>query len=127
MISFFLERVYVKGSLRNLDLDNDGKVDAFSFKLSNPFPARGSVSRLSLTVDNEEIEKDKIILKMEGKELKASEISSEKPLEISPGGEVEVVVLKEGGLKEGKHSLSLKVFVDQLGSEYTLSFEDEIK
>jgi len=44
---------YVKGSLKNIDLDDDGNPDGFIFTLSNPpVPLGGNIVGLDLYIDD---------------------------------------------------------------------------
>jgi len=122
----FIERIYVKGSLTNIDLDGDGKPDSFQFQLTNPFPYGGSISSMSLKIDDEAVPPDSIEAELEGKVWKGGEVSDKNPVYIKPFATVYVRV-KGRTLTPGEHKLSITIRILELGQSYTIEVKDTVK
>lgn len=101
---------YVRGSLKNIDLNNDGQIDGYCFRLRTiPIPAY--FKDIKLEVDGKLVDKSLIELIIDDKVLRGNEISAENPLNLIPGQPVEVRIRCLGGLERGRHNLSLTLQV----------------
>lgn len=120
---------YVSHSLRNVDCDGDGVADGFVFELKNPPIAYGgSVIKLDVLADDEEINADDVWVRMGTKETRADMISDERRLSFSSGTASSYTVKKRGGLPAGKHRIVLRMLVEGFMDIYMFfGFTDEVQ
>lgn len=105
--SFLLRRLYVKGSLTNVE-------EGFQFILTNPLANATLVKPLTLTIDDQPVDPARIKLLSEGKSLSNSEISESSPVDFRVNSSVTVVV--EGvKLTPGEHRISISSSVKGYG------------
>jgi hypothetical protein len=112
-----LDRVYVRGSLKNTDT-------GYELKLKNNID-NGTLSGVkSLTVDGTPIALSDVTLKTTAGEKKAEEISYRSPLPLYYNSEASVRITGEN-LAQGAHSLVLSIAVYEAGT-IQLKINDEI-
>ena len=113
-----LERVYVRGSLKNTE-------GGFEFKLKNNVDS-GTVGAVkSLFVDGAEIPLASITVSTKAGARKADEVSSRAPITLMYGTEAIVSVAGEP-LAAGAHSAALVLMVLELG-KLEIKFSDEVQ
>jgi len=110
--SFLLRKLYMKGSLTNTD-------SGFAFKIKNSLSPGTAIGVAPFKVDDTEYPLDNTILKSEGMEVKASEISESSPFMIKVGVEIEVHINADP-LPEGEHKIYISINTKEAG---TLSFD----
>ncbi len=101
------DKIYEKGSLRNIDLDRDGNIDGFSFRIKNPLYS-AYYKRPDIYIDGEKIDPSTIIIRKMGETISMDEWRDDKPLALIPGETIEIVIRRPGGLKPGKHIIEIK-------------------
>jgi len=116
-MSGIIDSVYEAGSLRNIDLDEDGKVDGFTFKMKNPIYS-GYYKVFELEVDGEKISAEDIEINSGNKPSRASQVSFHTPLCLFPGQPSEITVHRPGGLKAGKHRIRSTLQLRNATSQY---------
>jgi hypothetical protein len=117
MSSESLQKLYVKGSLKNQD-------DGFVFQIKNLIDS-GSVSGItSLTVDGEEKGLEGVTVTFGEKVRKASEITWSSSLYVYYGATITFFV--PGALQAGKHTVVLQVNAPELG-QISLPVNDTIE
>jgi hypothetical protein len=101
-----LQRMYVKGSLRNRD-------GGFVFQVVNRIES-GSLSGIAkLAVDGEERSLEGATIELKDKVHPADEISWSSPLYVSYGSTVTIYIA--GALEAGEHTINLQFNVPELG------------
>ncbi len=110
--TFLLRKLYIKGSLENHD-------DGFSFKIKNSLSPGTAVGLSPIKVNDTEYELDKTIIKTEGAEMKASEVTKDKAFPIKVGVEIEIHVQGKP-LPEGEHKIDISITTKEAG---TLAFD----
>jgi len=98
--------VYEAESLRNVDLNEDGQVDGFTFRMKNPIYS-GYYKVFELEVDRERVAASDIEISSGNKTLRASHLSFQAPLCLLPGQPCKITVYRSGGLNAGKHRIRL--------------------
>ncbi len=117
MSSESLQKLYVKGSLKNQD-------NGFVFQLKNLIDS-GSISSIAkLTVDGEEKPLDGVIITLGEKARAANEISWSSSLFVYYGATFTLYV--PGSLLPGEHTIILQVNVPELG-QISLPVTDTIE
>ncbi len=112
-----LERVYVRGSLKNTET-------GFEFKLKNNVD-NGSLSGCkALLIDGAEVPLTAVTLKTPQGDRPAAEISSRSPLYLRYGGEVTISAASDP-LPAGSHEMALKIYVMEIG-QLEIKVTDEI-
>ena len=123
--STLLRRLYVRKSLKNVDLDGDGAYEAFQFKLKNVL-ASGTISgKFMLKVDGREVPPEDVEVEFKGEVRKLSEFTPETKLRFSVGDEITFTVKREGGLALGKHKIEIEARTQEYG-RIRFAFEDEV-
>jgi len=100
---------YVKGSMKNLDLDGDGVADTLTLQFTNYVDTGSANITLKIYVDEEEYT-DKAIIKIGGRQPRA--LTPEMYVESDYGDVVIINIAHKGSVKAGKHKVGFKVFVD---------------
>jgi hypothetical protein len=101
-----MQRMYVKGTLKNQD-------GGFVFQVKNLIES-GSMSGVAkMAVDGEEHTLDDATIELGGKVRQVSEISWSAPLYIGYGATVTVFVPR--ALSTGEHTINLQINVPELG------------
>lgn len=111
-----LQRLYVKGSLKN-------EGDGFCFEIKNLIDS-GSVSGISkLTVDGEERSLDGATVELGGKVRQVNSLSWAASLYVGYGAVLKIYV--PGALEPGEHTLALTANAPELG-QITLPIKDTV-
>ena len=114
--------IFIKGSLKNVDLDGDGNVDAFSFEVKNSVQS-ATLSGLSVEVDGEETLKDLVEVNLSDKTLKLIELSHQNKIEFPLGETARFTVLRKSGLSSGEHTILLQITEAHFGN-FSFSMKD---
>ena len=101
-----IHSVYEGDSLRNVDLNEDGKADCFTFRMKNPIYS-GYYKVFELEVDSKKIPAEDIEINSGYRTLRANQMSFQTPLCLIPGQPFSITVYRSGGLKAGKHWIRL--------------------
>ncbi len=105
--SFLLRKLYVKGSLTNVD-------NGFQFKIKNSLSPGTAIAIEPFKVDDKEYPLEKTIIESGDVKVKASEISENNPFTIKVG--IEVVVTVEGEqLSPGDHKIDIAIKTKEAG------------
>ncbi len=111
---FLLRKLYVKGSLKNIDSSGDGNPDSVSFQIKNTL-ANGTVTGVEyIKIDDEEIPLDSIEVSLEDKTLKLSDVTPENAFPIK----VRVTstwMVKGKTLSPGEHKLDISIKTKEAG------------
>lgn len=107
-----LRRLYVRGSLANLDLDDDGNVDAFRFKLKNVLASGTLKASIRIEVDGERIPPEAVEVEHKGSKYRLNELTPERGIHVGLGDEIVFVVRKSGGLKPGEHTIRIEALTE---------------
>lgn len=110
-----LRKIYVKGSMQAIE-------NGLVFKLKNILASATIDAPIRVFVDGVEVEPENIELEIDGKKLKASEISAENPLNFPLGKELIVIV--KGSYDKGKHKVVLEASIKGYGRG-KIEIEDE--
>jgi len=114
---YLLERIYVKGSLKNTE-------EGFQFQMRNVVDS-GTLSRvLALEVDGEAIPLEDVTVVTGEKVLSATEVTPSAPLHF-PVGSTLTVVVKGRKLDPGEHKINLRVNTWEVGA-ITIPIKAEI-
>ena len=116
-MSGIIDSIFEDDSLRNVDLDKDGKADGFTFRMKNPIYS-GYYKVFELEVDGEKMPAQDIEIYSDNRTLKASQVSFSTPLCLIPGQPSEITVCKSGGLKAGKHRIISTLQLRNATSQY---------
>jgi len=111
-----LRRLYIRGSIHRVE-------NGFEFTLRNGLATATLISPLELKVEGEAVDPESVVLVWSGGELKASEISRDKPFRFQSGSEVVVKMLGR------EVSDRVKVEICAETGEYgrlCFDFEDEV-
>jgi hypothetical protein len=116
--------IFVRGSLKNVDLDGDGDIDAFSFEVKNSMQS-ATLSGLSVEVDGEGVLKELVEVKVSDKTLKLKELSHQNKITFPLGETARFTVLRKGGLSSGEHTILLRITEAYYGT-FSFSMKDTI-
>jgi len=116
-MSGIIDSIFEDDSLRNVDLDKDGKADGFTFRMKNPIYS-GYYRVFELEVDSDKMPAEDIEIYSDNKTLKASQVSFSTPLCLIPGQPSEITVYRSGGLKPGKHRIRSTLQLRNATSQY---------
>ena len=105
--SFLLKRVYAKGSLRN----NEG---GFQFDLKNSLGSGYAKELFPLTLDGQEVPKDKSFFMLDGKEICFTVVCPETPFTLSKN-KASTILIKGVSLSAGAHKLGIGFVVQGIG------------
>lgn len=114
--SFVLKKLYVRGSLRRSD-------GGLRFVLRNTLASATLTELRSLRVDNRQVPPERVRVRLGGREVKVTEVTSENPLVFARNEEVEVLV--EGGTPPGKVKVRLEAQSAEFG-QLVIEFEDDL-
>lgn len=104
---FLLRRLYVKGSLRNVD-------GGFEFDLKNSLGSGYAEQVLPLTVDGTKIAVDAARFVVDGEEMPFAEVSAERPMTLGMNKTVTMAV-RGAALAPGKHKIGIGFVVTGMG------------
>ncbi len=105
---FLLRRLYVKGSLRNVE-------GGFEFHLTNTLGAGYAQAMLPLSVDGDEIPMDQCSFFLDGKKVAFTDVSESQPFTLTMNG-TSVIHVDGRALAPGTHRLKIGFVVLGLGS-----------
>lgn len=105
--TFLLRKLYVKGSLENVD-------DGFKFKLKNSISSATAVNFKPLKVNGNEYPLDATIISSEDGEVSTNEISEENAFPIKVGLDITVHV-KGDQLAAGEHTIDISLATKEVG------------
>jgi len=100
------KRLYIKGSLSNIDLNDDGIPDGFQFMFKSPIRfCLFALRDLKIVLNGRKINSSKIYVIAKGKSFEVNELSGAgfRDTICREGEEIKVVVEKKGGLEKEKH------------------------
>lgn len=121
------DKLYEKKSLRNIDLDSDGVIDGFSFKIKNPLYS-AYYRKPKIEIDGEIIDDKHIIIKVDDKAINMEDWTDKNPIPLIPGEPLEIIIRKPGGLEKGKHVIRiLNARIIGFDTSMDLEFIDEIR
>jgi hypothetical protein len=109
--AFLLRKLYIKGSLENID-------DGFMFKLKNSLSPGTTTEVAPIKVNDTEYGLDSTTIRSEGVEILGSDISEDNTFPIKVGVEIEILV-KGDALPEGEHKIDISLTTKEAG---TLAF-----
>ena len=104
---FLLKRLYVKGSLCNID-------DGFQFQLKNTLGSGYGTELLPLTVDGKEISKENSYFAFDTKLVPFSMVSEDNPFTLGMN-KTSTILVKGVQLSEGPHKISFNFIAQGLG------------
>jgi len=110
--AFLLRKLYIKGSLENVD-------EGFSFKLKNSLSPGTTTAVAPIKVNGNEYALDSTTIRSVDGEILGSDISEDNTFPIKVGVEIEIFV-KGGSLPEGEHTIELSLKTKEAG---TLAFD----
>ena len=110
--AFLLRKLYIKGSLENVD-------DGFTFKLKNSLSPGTTTEVAPIKVNDTEYGLDSTTVRSEGVEILGSDISEDNTFPIKVGVEIEIFV-KGDSLPEGEHKIDISLTTKEAG---TLAFD----
>lgn len=120
--SFMLRQLYVRGSLQNIK--EGEKTAGYSFKLRNNLGSGTIKGTLGITVDENPVDPELILIRKGESEISARELET-KSMPFDIGDEVIFVVKKEGGLQPGTHKITISSRTLEYG-KIEISFSDEV-
>jgi len=110
--AFLLRKLYIKGSLENVE-------GGFSLKLKNSLSPGTTTAVAPIKVDGTEYPLDALTIRSVDGEVNGSEISEDNTFPIKVGVEIELFV-KGDQLAEGEHKIDLALTTKEAG---TLAFD----
>ncbi len=105
--TFLLRKLYVKGSLENVD-------DGFLFKLKNSISSATAVNFQPLKVNGNEYPLDSTTISSEDGEIAGNDISAENAFPIKVGLDITVHV-KGDQLTAGEHTIDISLATKEVG------------
>lgn len=117
--SSFLRQLYVRGSLKNVDLNGDGKPEGFSLKLRNTLAGGTVRAGLRLRVDGVYVDPSNITVTYRGERIRASE-ARDRTLYFAVGDEMTITAELGRGLEPGEHTVEFEFDTVEYG---TLGFD----
>ncbi len=121
---FLLRKLYVKGSLKNIDTSGDGTPDSVSFQIKNTL-ANGTVIGVEyIKIDDSEIPLDSIEVILDDKTIKLSEVTPENSFPIKVRA-TSTWIIKEKTLDAGEHKLDISIKTKEAG-KLTFDVKDSI-
>jgi hypothetical protein len=104
---FLLRKLYVKGSLENVD-------DGFKFKLKNSISTSTATNVDPIKVNGNEYPLDAVTISSDNVEVKGTEISEESTFPIKVG--LDIVIHVQGDqLPEGEHTIDISLATKEVG------------
>ena len=110
--AFLLRKLYIKGSLENVE-------GGFSLKLKNSLSPGTTTGVAPIKVDGNEYPLDSLIIRSVDGEVLGSEINEDNTFPIKVGVEIELFI-KGDPLSEGEHKIDLALTTKEAG---TLAFD----
>lgn len=94
--------------IKNVDINQDGKIDGYQFDIANPFytaESLASVNEIKATVDGAKIIPEKINLIARGQRIRMKDAATMHEVWWGFGEVISVYIEKTGGLEKGNHEL----------------------
>ena len=110
--AFLLRKLYIKGSLENVE-------GGFSFKLKNSLSPGTTTAVAPIKVNGNEYALDSTTIRSGDIEIQGSDISEDNTFPIKVGVEIEIFIAGDP-LPEGEHTLDLSLKTKEAG---TLAFD----
>ncbi len=104
---FLLRKLYIKGSLENVD-------DGFSFKLKNSLAPGTTIDFAPIKVNGTEYALDSTTIRSEDVEILGSDVGEDNTFPIKVGVEIEVFI-KGDALPAGEYKLDLSLTTKEAG------------
>lgn len=120
---YLVKKLIMPGSFKNYE--SDGGKQGFEVKLKNKLGVSTILGFERIQLDGESFGADRIEIIKAGKSIIASEVSEKSPLQVSFGDELLIRVKIPGGIKPGKHKVSLGVSIVGLGI-IDVAYEEEL-
>ncbi len=105
--TFLLRKLYIKGSLENLD-------DGFQFKLKNSISSGTAVNIEPIKINGNEYPLDATVISSDDGEIIGNEISEDKTFPIKVGLDITIRVKGEQ-LPEGDHTIDISLTTKEVG------------
>jgi hydroxymethylglutaryl-CoA reductase (NADPH) len=105
--SFLLKKLYVKGSLENVD-------DGFQFKIKNSLSPGTAVGMDAFKVDGNEYSLDMTTISSEGESMSAAELATGQTFAIKVGVDI-LIHIKGEPLPEGDHKVEIALTTKEVG------------
>ena len=105
---FLLRRLYVKGSLRNVD-------GGFAFDLQNSLGAGYAEEMLPLTIDGEELSLDAVSFRVDGEAMTFRQVGPGQPFTLAMNKLV-TIAASSHTLADGAHNIGLGFVVTGMGA-----------
>ena len=105
--SFLLKKLYVKGSLENVD-------DGFQFKIKNSLSPGTATGMEPFKINDEEYPLDATTIRSEDEELAATALASGETFPIKVGVEI-TIHIKGTQLPEGEHKIGVSLITKEVG------------
>jgi len=103
------ERILLPDNIiTNVDFNKDGNVDGYTFEIANPFytaEAISSVRDMSVIIDNETVDINKISLIVRGQKIRLTDAYTFHELFWGFGEVISVLVENKNGIPKGEHNL----------------------
>lgn len=110
--AFLLRKLYIKGSLENVD-------EGFSFKIKNSLAPGTTTAVAPIKVNGNEYALDSTTIRSTDGEILGSDVSEDNTFPIKVGVEIEIFV-KGNPLPEGEHTIDISLTTKEAG---TLAFD----
>ena len=97
-------------TIKNVDVNEDGKIDGYQFNFKNPFYTAEPISAIEdflISIDGEKVDPKKVTLKVREQEILASQAKTVYEIWMALGEVIPVYVEKVGGLAKGEHDMEL--------------------
>jgi hypothetical protein len=104
---FLLRKLYVKGSLQNVD-------DGFSFRIKNSLSPGTATAIHPVKVDGVEYPLGAVMVKSDDGQIGAADVNESKPFPIKIGVEITLHV-KGDKLSEGEHTIDISLVTKETG------------
>ena len=103
------ERILLpNNTIKNVDINQDGKIDGYQFDIANPFytaESIASVNKVMVTVDGAKVDPEKVNLTVRGQRIRIKDASTMHEVWWGFGEVISVFIEKTGGLEKGNHEL----------------------
>ncbi|MCR8489002.1 MAG: DUF6379 domain-containing protein [Crenarchaeota archaeon] len=108
-------------TIRNVDIDKDGKIDGFEFDIREPFYTAqpiSSIESLTITVDGEEIDPARIYMILRDQIFNIKHARTFHELWWHFGEVGRIYIEKPGGLEKGSHEIECSLVMRPAAGEY---------
>ncbi len=105
--TFLLRKLYVKGSLENVD-------DGFQFKIKNSLSPGTAIGIEPIKVDDKEYPLENTIIRSDETEVPAAEVTQDNSFPIKVGVEI-IIHIKGEKLSEGEHKIDISIQTKEAG------------